>query len=265
MGTSKTYGSPKWPGVNDAVGEAVSEGPPTKEKIASAVGAFASAYKGYINFGTTGRSGAVTGGTSAGGRTSGACGLGGGATARTRAAATGARLAGFLSSAAAGGLNQALEDFNLSDLVGRPLEEVLDAILDKLCEDGGLLDDTALTDAMARTFDELAEEVETAEEFDELLSGGAVNIEGYLQIYYANVLAVNFEQKEAGYVRERVPRAQTEKFFLEAKELISAIIQEELSQDRDLTSLDWNSPEGIAIADSINQEVLEILIPNDTY
>jgi len=265
MGTSKAYDSPKWPGVNGAVGEAVSEGRPTKEKIALAVGAFASGYKGYLNSGTTGRPGSLTDGSSTGGRASGSRGLGSGATARTRAAATGARLAGFLSGAVTGGLNRALEEFDLSDFIGRPLEEVFDAILDKLCEDGGLLDDAALTDAMARTFDELADEAETVEEFDELLTGGTVDIERYLQIYYANVLAVNFEQKESGYVRERIPRAQTEKFFLEAKELISAIIREELSQDRDLASLDWNSPDGIAIADTINQEVLDILIPDDTY
>jgi hypothetical protein len=48
MGTSKSYDSPKWPGVNDKVGDAVSDGFPTKEKVTSAVGVFAGAYKQFM-------------------------------------------------------------------------------------------------------------------------------------------------------------------------------------------------------------------------
>ena len=127
---------------------------------------------------------------------------------------------------------------------GKPLEEVLDAVLDKLCEDGGLLDDSALTEAMARTLDEISEDAETVEEFDALLSGRAENTEGYLQIYFANILAISFEQKEGAFVRDKVPREECDRFFSEARELIRTIVSEELSQERDLAAVDWNSPRG---------------------
>ena len=260
MGTSKSYDSPKWPGVNDKVGVAVSDGPPTEEKISTAVGAFTAAYKKFINSGTTGRAGAVSDGTDSSGRTVGARGGGGGATARSRAAVAGARLGSFLSGASASGLGQALDQLGLRNLEGKPLEEVLDAVLDKLCEDGGLLDDSALTEAMARTLDELSEDAETVEEFDALLSGRAENIEGYLQIYFANILAISFEQKEGAFVRDKIPQEECDRFFSEARELIRTIVSEELSQERDLAAVDWNSPEAISISDSINQEVLDILI-----
>ena len=52
MGTSKIYGSPKWPGVNTAVGIAASSGSPSNQKISAAIGAFASAYKNYLTSGT---------------------------------------------------------------------------------------------------------------------------------------------------------------------------------------------------------------------
>lgn len=263
MGTSKSYDSPKWPGVNDQVGDAVSNGLPSNEKVFTAIGAFASAYKNHINSGTTGRAGVPTGGTSAAGRTVGARGGGGGATARSRAAVSGVRLGQFLSSALSNGLSAALEKFGLNDLVGKPLEEVLDSILDRLCEDGGLLDDAALTEAMARTLDELSEDAVTVEEFDKLLSEQAVNLEECLQIYFANVLAVNFEQKEGGFVREKVPQSECQKFFEQARELIHALVTEELSQERDLASFDWNSSEAISVADEINQEVLNILIGDE--
>ena len=263
MGTSKSYGSPKWPGVNDKVGTAVSDGLPTKEKISTAVGVFAAAYKNFINSGTTGRAGAISGGTDSSGRTLGARGGGGGATARSRAAVAGARLGGFLSGASASGLGQALDQLGLGDLDGKPLEEVLDAVLEKLCEDGGLLDDSALTEAMARTLDKLSEYAETIEEFDALLSGKVENIEGYLQIYFANILAVSFEQKQGAFVRDKIPSKECGKFFSEARELIRTIVSEELSKERDLATVDWNSPEAISISDSINQEVLDILIGHE--
>jgi hypothetical protein len=263
MGTSKSYDSPKWPGVNDQVGQAVSNGTPTNAKVSSAVGAFAGAYKQFINTGTTGRAGSVSGGTSSTGRTVGARGGGGGATARTRAAVTGARLGQFLSGAATSGLGQALEQLGLRKLEGKPLDEILDAVLDSLCEDGGLLDDSALTEAMARTLNELSEDADTVEEFDALLSGQVENIEGYLQIYFANVLAVNFEQKEGGFVREKIPQDECDRFFAQARDLIRTLVTEELSQQRDLSSIDWRTSEAVSIADVINQEVLNILIGDE--
>lgn len=263
MGTSKSYDSPKWPGVNDQVGDAVSNGLPTKEKVANAVGGFAGAYKKHINSCTTGHAGAPSGGTSPTGRTVGAKGGGGGATARTRAAAAGARLGQFLSGAASSGLRPALERLGLRDLEGKSLDELLDVILDRLCENGGLLDDATLTEAMALTLDELSEETETVEEFDELLNQRADNLEEYLQIYFANVLAVNFEQKESGFVREKIPQPECDRFFEQSRELIRTLVAEELAQERDLAAIDWNSAEAISIADEINQEVLNILIDDE--
>lgn len=250
MGTSSAYDSPKWPGVNTAVGGFVSGNYSDQEKLVSAIGRFAAAYKTYVDPGTAASSSA---GVSPGGGNAGKV-------ARSRAAASGARLASFLAEVASGGLSEALNQLDLSDLVGRPLEEVFDTLRDRLCEDGGLLDDVALTEATARTLDELAERAETVEEFDELLNAGVENIEEWLHIYYANILAVNFEQKETGFVRERVSRDECNSFFVQAAELIRAIISEELSQERDLSTIDWNSSEGVEIADSINQQVLDILI-----
>lgn len=256
MGTSKEYDSPKWPGVNDEVGAAVSNGLSTS----TAVSTFTAAYKNFINLGTTGKTGTISGGTSKSGRTLGVRGGGAGATARSRAAVSSARLGSFLSRASTSGLREALDKLGLREFEGKPLGEVLDAVLDKLCEDGGLLDDVALTEAMARTLDDISKEAETVEEFDELLSGNVEIIEEYLQIYFANVLAVNFEQKEGSFVREKLSHGECDRFFRQARELILDIVKEELSQKRDLATIDWSSQEAISISDSINQEVLDILI-----
>jgi hypothetical protein len=62
-------------------------------------------------------------------------------------------------------------------------------------------------------------------------------------------------------VREKIGRENTAGFFEQARNIIEAIVRDELSAERDLASIDWNSDDGLRIADDINQEVMDILIP----
>ena len=134
-------------------------------------------------------------------------------------------------------------------------------LTDRLSGEGGLLDDDALNRAMAETVDELAKHVNSVDELDALLTSGNVDIEATLQVLYANILAINFEQKEYIIVREKIDRDETSRFFQQARRIIQAIIRDELSANKALASIDWNSADGQRIADEINQEVLGILIP----
>jgi hypothetical protein len=263
MGTSKVYGSPKWPGVNPAVGVALSSGSPSDQKISAAVGAFAGAYKHHLTSGTITPGGGGIGLAETGQRPSGGGGRGGGSggAARARFASSGARLAQFISTAGKSGLDAALREFDLSDLRDKPLDEFLDSVAERLSGDGGLLDDDALNRAMAETVNELAETVVSVDELDALLTNGDIDVETILQVYYANILAENFEQKEYSVVREKIPREDTKSFFTRARKLIRAMVRDELSSERDLTTIDWSSADGQRIADEINQEVLDILIP----
>lgn len=202
MGTSKAYGSPKWPGVNPAVGDAVTSGGSDQDTV-DAVGVFTGAYQGYLKSGATAVSPAADGGVAqfyVGGRRppAGGRGGGGGGAARIRSASSGARLANFINTARASGLNEALRQFNLSDIREKPLDEFLGSLSDLLSGDGALLDDDALNRAMAETINELAKEIESVDDFEALLASGNIDIETTLQIYYANILAANFEQKKLG-------------------------------------------------------------------
>jgi len=265
LGTSKAYGSPKWPGVNPAVGDAASSGSPSDQKISAAVGVFTSAYKNYLTSGTITPGGGKGRGSfvGAGQRPSGGSGRGGGSggAARSRSASNGARLAQFISTARESGLGTALREFDLSDIRDKPLDEFLDSVAERLSGDGGLLDDEALNRAMAETVNEVADTVDSVDELDALLTSGDIDVEAILQVYYANILAANFEQKEYRVVREKIPREDTNGFFARARQVIRAIVRDELSSERDLATIDWSSAEGQRIADEINQEVLDILIP----
>ena len=260
MGTSKSYGSPRWPGVNPAVSDAATSGGFNQEMV-DAVGAFAKAYKGHLKYGTP----AASSGSQQHGRGSrastGGRGGGGGGTARVRSAISGSKLANFIGTVKSSSLNEALQKFNLLEIRDKPLEEFLVSLSDLLSGDGALLDDDALNHAMAETVNQLAQDVDSVDDFETLLSSNNIDIETTLQIFYANILACNFEQKEYSFVREKIGRLETANFFKNARNIIQAIVREELSQERDLSSIDWNSSEGQRIADEINQEVLEILIP----
>jgi len=265
MGTSKAYGSPKWPGVNSAVGSAASVDP-TTEKLAKAIGVFAGAYKahlssGIITPGSSSRSGAAAGRSNRSGVSGLGRGNGGGGASRSRAASEGSRLANFISSAQQSGFQSAVSKFGLDRFIDKPLGEFLDAMANRLAGEGGILDDDVLDRAMSDTLNELAEDAGTVEEFDELLGGGLLNIEEVLQTYYGNVLFNHFEQKEYAIVREKLSNVETKQFFKQARTLIRAIVRDELAAERDLTQIDWATPDGQQIADSINQEVMEILIP----
>lgn len=260
MGTSKVYGSPKWPGVNHSVGDAVTSGDLSDQVMSAPIGAFASAYKNYLASGT---STPGAGGTTSSGRGvsgGGSRGGGSGGAARMRSASSGARLAQFISTAIHSGLDAALREYNLAEFRNKPLDEFLELVTESLSSDGGLLDDNALNLAMAETINELAEAVSSVEELDILLTSGNVNVEEILQIYFANILAANFEQKEYSFVREKVSRENTKEFFVRAREVIRAIVRDELSAERDLATINWNSADGQLIADAINRDVLEILI-----
>ncbi len=260
MGTSKVYGSPKWPGVNAAVSNAASSGHLSISKAKAAIGEFANAYMKYLS------SGADTsiisgGGGIVGGRQSRSTGGGSGGATKLRVASSGARLAHFISTASKSGLDTALQEFDLSDLRDKPLEVFLDLVAERLAGEGGLLDDEALNRAMAETVNELAESVHSVAELDALLTNEDIDVEAVLHIYYANILAANFEQKEYSTVRDKISSASTSEFFVRARGIILAIVRDELSRERNLTKIDWNSEEGQRMADEINQEVLGILIP----
>jgi hypothetical protein len=69
----------------------------------------------------------------------------------------GARLVGFLSAAGTPGVREALRELNLSNLAGRPIEEVFLGLVDYICPDGGSIDEGIAREAFIETIAELAE------------------------------------------------------------------------------------------------------------
>lgn len=75
-------------------------------------------------------------------------------------------IAGLASAVANEGAETALARFDLQDLAGRPAAEVLEAVAEAICPDGGTIDESIARDAMLEAIAEVAEDDPGA--FDEL-------------------------------------------------------------------------------------------------
>lgn len=260
MGTSASYKGPNWPASSDAVNDATAPGNLTPVTVAAAVTAFASDYAAHMGTSGGGGGGGGEGGSSGGG---GGGGRGGGGGSRGRAASSGARLGKFLGTAQQQGLREALKQFNLEQYRESSLEELCDALLEALTDPGGLLEDTALREAMDRTLEELGADAKTADDLEAILTDKDVNVTEVVATYYCHVLAVNFEVKEFARIRERMNDGQQARGFLDqARDYIRGFVEYRLSTEVDLSKYDLNSAGAVEMAGRLNQEVIEALGAN---
>lgn len=70
----------------------------------------------------------------------------------------GARLLGFLSDANTRGIREALREFNLDSMAGRPISEVFIALADHICPGAGTVDEGIAREAYIETIIDLADE-----------------------------------------------------------------------------------------------------------
>lgn len=68
-----------------------------------------------------------------------------------------ARIAGFLGSVGAQGIAAALATFNLEAMAGRPAQEILTALMEHFCPEGGSIDEGIARDAFVETIIDLAD------------------------------------------------------------------------------------------------------------
>lgn len=256
MGTSGSYGGPKWPASNDAVNNAASAGLPTPAAVAAAVRAFASDYAANRRM----ADGIGGSGSRIGSKGSGGGGGGGGGGSSGRSARSGARLAQFLGTAQQHGLAEALKELHLEGHEDDALEDLCDVLLEALTEPGGLLDDPALREAMNRTLEELCKGAITAADLERLLTSKSISVEKVVATYYAHALAVNFEIKEFHRIRERVTdQSRARDFLNQSREYIRGFVEYRLASAVDLTKYNLNSAKGVEMAAALNLEVIEAI------
>lgn len=238
MGTSQAYQAPTTPQWGELKGDVTrisSDGAVTFDVAGSVLG-------GYI-------------------RTNGGAermAHGGGAIGGSRVAqAVGRRFAGFVGSVAGQGLDGALRDAGLEELIGRPAGEVTLALVDQLCEDGSILDEIDARNALSDLTQELLAGAETYEEvkqrFEERFQLSAIGnllsrffghyiYHQFCRVFYERLVSKHGEEKTSGFLKS-------------IKRFITSTLRLK-TFGKNLSRIKWAGQEGKAITDDVLHDTL---------
>ena len=238
MGTSTGYKAPttpQWQAVKRLVSQTAAAGAPSTTDAARVVAGFLAANGG------------------ARGMARGGSALGGGRSAQRVAAG----LAAFLGQVARDGLPAALVEVGLAALIGRPVGELLDAIVDALGGPGETLEDVDARNALSRLREQLLAEATTPDEVEAILTEvadgtalAAVLADFFTYFFYEQFCRVFYERLVAK-VGEDAAAAYLDGIL---DYLRSAL--RELQQTRDLREVDWAAAEGRALTDDLLEQTL---------
>lgn len=238
MGTSKGYqapSSPQWAELKGQVTRLAASSGVTTDQTRQVLGRFIQ---------TSGGARSIAHGSSGGG----------GAAARV-----GSNLAGFASTVATRGLDQALREYGLEHLIGRTAGEVMLTLLDELCDDGSTLEEVDARQAMADLDKEILEGAQTYEEVRERLEATMRldKLGPLLQSFFGHYLYHHF----CRVFYERLVQRKGEQAANNLLGSVRNYIKKELEYqtlDRDLTKVDWRGREGRSIAADVMEQTLKV-------
>lgn len=239
MGTSTSYSAPgSWGTLKSEVTRAANEGSASPASAASIVGSYI-----QHNGGAARMSGGGSGGT-----------VGGGA---GRAVAQ--RIGGFISAVSEVGLAEALRREGLAELVDRPVQEILAALLNRLGGPASTIDDVDARAALARLQEELLRDAQTPEDVEQVLRAQAVSIDVLLRDYFGLYL---FEQFCRVFFERLVQRRGESKalgFLDDIKEFIKATLVNRVGR-RAISKISWAGQEGSKLCSEIMQATLTVFL-----
>lgn len=185
---------------------------------------------------------------------------GGGVAGGSRAASSAARkFAGFVSSVSANGLQEALREIGLESLEGKPVEDIVYALTDYLGGSASTIDDADLRSAILDLNKELLEEAESFEDVEDVMKNLAEgdNLNQLLVKLFGYYLYQQFCRVFYERLVTRVGESKADQFIGGIKNYVLTALQHETS-GREISRIDWNGEEGLAIAEKILEETLDI-------
>lgn len=240
MGTSAGYSAPpSWGDLKSAVSVAAGGGALTPQKVSDLVSSFV-LHNGGAN--TIARGGGGGGGSVAKG-------------GNARAAAT--RLGGFLSDVGRLGLTGALNAAGWGDLVGRPVREILNSLLDRLGGESSTIDDVDARMALAALEKQYFDAAQTSEELERLMLAQVGQIENLLQDFFGLYLYEVFCRVFFERLVQRSGEARAYAVLGQIRDFIRAKL-ENLAADRDVSKINWNGPEGQQITTDVMESTLRV-------
>lgn len=238
MGTSKGYSAPgSWGPLKSEVTLAAKTGAAPEQSAGHILAHFIQ---------QNGGAGRIARGGGSGGTIGGAAGR-----------LVGQRLGGFVSAVRDLGLAEALRGEGLSDLIGRPVHEILAALLDRLGGPASTIDDVDARTALAVLEEEYLSEAVDADDVERILQGQAANLDGLLGRYFGLYLYEQFCRVFFERLVQRVGEPRALSFLNDIQAFIEASVANRLGL-RPATSVDWSGLEGKRLSADIMQATYEV-------
>jgi hypothetical protein len=266
MGTSRGYKMPtggNWtPLKNDATdfvqgtgSKDISPGDLVTDFIRAAGG-----LKGLIR-GNGGSAPLMGGGSPAQGSTTrgggGGAGAGGGGT--SAAVGTARNLGGFLSRVGEVGLQSALQERGLGDVVGKSASDVADVMLDELAGPASTLDNALARESLAEIRDEILNDAETFEDVEQRLNTAMdeLGIFGILASFFGHYVFKMFCRNFYEEWVKKVGDLKASNSLAQIKEYITSSVRTKLT-GREIATIDWKANEGTQVAEDVLKETIEV-------
>jgi hypothetical protein len=238
MGTSKSYSAPpSWSGLKGEVTRAAGAGVPTPAKTGQLLRNFIS-----NNGGARAMSRGTRGGTVASGRA---------------ARAVAGRLGSFISDIGRVGFEDALRKAGWADLAGRPAQEILSSLLDRLGGRSNTIDDVDARMALSKIQDEYFAAATTTEELEQMLINQVDRVDALLQDFFGYYLYEVFCRVFFERLVQRVGETQAFSFLKEIGDFIRSTLANRAAR-QDLSRIDWSSREGQAMISDIMETTLDV-------
>jgi hypothetical protein len=191
----------------------------------------------------------------------------GGARNASRSARAGrtstAKLGGFLSNAARGGIRVATDALGLaSTIIGMPVALALGAILDVIAPDGATPDDDAARYAINATLDEMYKQFELGEgDLTRLESIDAGTAKELIALSVTSYIYQKFLQDlEYSFEKGNIPEDEVIRLEREVKSYIQEKVKQELiQQDIDVLTINWSGAQGRQFCEDIYSQAYSLL------
>lgn len=171
----------------------------------------------------------------------------------------GQRLGGFASGVASAGLPTALGELDLADLVGKPADELLDALVDRLADPGSTMDDHLARRALVALWNDLLADAVTGDDVEGVIRKTVPDgdVGPLLLRFYGHYLYEQFDRDFYEHWEERVGPEKARVRMKEVKVTIFTALRARVA-GRDPRRVKWNAAEGARLAESILDEMFQI-------
>lgn len=172
---------------------------------------------------------------------------GGGTRGKVAVVRAGQALGSFISEVGSVGLDETLRRHGLENVIGQQPAQVLNAIADHLCADGGPLDDavsrSAVVEVLAEIFDDNEDSyADLRDRWDETLDAAA--LQDLMSMFLIQSIFQRFLSEFADRIESNVMSGEAaERKEKEVFDFIKEMVKFEL-EDIDVSSFDWRGKEG---------------------